>query len=152
MKEFFYYKKEYADEFNLPKGFSVKKYRPYKSLHNVIWHFLSKGNFFRYDLMDEEKKLVCVCHVIGRTFQFPFMDNKSLHIGPCYTLEKYRGKGYYPLLLKFIMGQSKNRTFYMIVDKKNIASIRGIEKAEFKKIGIGIRTKYKQYLITDYLE
>lgn len=56
----------------------------------------------------------------------------------CLTLEAFRGRGLYPGTLveiqKYLFGKGIKRVF-ICVDKDNIPSIRGIEKAGFKKAG-----------------
>lgn len=52
------------------------------------------------------------------------------------TKSQYRGKGYYPLLLRRMMLDFGNDNPYLIYAKKNnVASIRGIQKAGFQFIG-----------------
>lgn len=59
-------------------------------------------------------------------------------IGPCVTASSHRGRGIYPAMIRALcaeryrMGQ---RRAYMVVGEKNVASIRGIEKAGFHCIG-----------------
>lgn len=78
------------------------------------------------------------------------MDKDDYEIGPCFTYPQYRGNGIYPSVLRSICNSigNDNTTFYMIVDETNIASIKGIEKAGFKKCGIVKVTKItKRYLL-----
>ena len=62
----------------------------------------------------------------------------------------FRGMGYYPLLLKYIQNQYIDKDIYMIVDEENIPSIKGIEKAGFKKFGFGIK-EGKQFILKNYV-
>lgn len=56
---------------------------------------------------------------------------RGIHIGPCETIESERGKGFYPY-----------RVFYMIVDEKNISSIKGVEKVGFIPFGKGLKYRF----------
>ena len=54
----------------------------------------------------------------------------------CYTNKKFRGQGLYPSMLKYLKGYFKEKGFnkvYIYVEANNIPSIKGIEKAGFKK-------------------
>ena len=62
----------------------------------------------------------------------------------------YRGKGIYPMVLRYISNSigTDDTTFYMIVDAKNASSIRGVEKAGFKKCGVVKKMNFsKRYII-----
>ena len=79
----------------------------------------------------------------------------QLEIKYCLTLPEYRGQGIYPHVLRHIIrygSQNQYTEIFMAVDKNNIASIRGIEKAGFhivhrmkwiKVFGIQITSKYR---------
>ena len=82
-------------------------------------------------------ELVHTSYVIPKCFKFPFMGKWDYEIGPCFTYPKFRGKGVYPQMLKYISSNvgAENSIFYMIVDETNLPSIKGIEKAGFQKCG-----------------
>jgi predicted GNAT family acetyltransferase len=61
----------------------------------------------------------------------PWVAEDALEIGAVYTLPNYRGKGLYPFSLETLV-KNNDKTFFMIVESENIASIKGIEKAGFK--------------------
>jgi len=53
-------------------------------------------------------------------------------IGDCLTDDRYRGKGIYPEVIRYLGSKfSKERRVYILVAPDNIPSIRGIEKAGF---------------------
>ena len=59
-------------------------------------------------------------------------------IGPCVTVPRDRGRGIYPLMLSHICADWRQRgghRAYMVVNVNNVASIRGIEKAGFRRCG-----------------
>jgi RimJ/RimL family protein N-acetyltransferase len=57
-----------------------------------------------------------------------------LIIGNCFTDEEYRGKGIYPAVLKRIRTDFADRTLIVFVDPANTASVRGLEKAGFRRL------------------
>lgn len=64
-------------------------------------------------------------------------------VGGCITLEDYRGQGFYPFMLNTIGRryiELGNPNLFVIVDKSNLNSIRGIEKAGFEKVN-AVKTK-----------
>ena len=88
-------------------------------------------------------QLVHTSYVVPKCYKFPFLSKHDYEIGPCTTYPDYRGKGYYPLMLKYICSTvgTEKTIFYMIVDENNIASIKGIEKAGFQRCGSVRRTR-----------
>jgi hypothetical protein len=58
-------------------------------------------------------------------------------IGDCFTNPDYRGKSIYPFVISYISNkvliENKIMEVYIIVNSDNRSSIRGIEKAGFKK-------------------
>lgn len=63
---------------------------------------------------------------------------KGPAIGDCFTHFDYRGKSIYSFVLNYIakemLLENKSKELFIIVNSTNISSIRGIEKAGFKKI------------------
>lgn len=70
------------------------------------------------------------------------MPNNGLHLGLAYTIPEERGKGYYPLMLKYIQADLQNEDIYMIVNENNYSSIRGIEKAGFVQYSKGVKNRF----------
>lgn len=59
------------------------------------------------------------------------------HIATCYTAPDFRGNNIYPVVLQHILKYAANKNMsrvYISSAPKNVASIRGIEKAGFTKI------------------
>lgn len=57
-------------------------------------------------------------------------------IGDCFTDDRYRGLGIYPMVLRSIAkGHGEKVQVYVLVAPDNIPSIRGIEKAGFQFLG-----------------
>ncbi|MGB3182795.1 MAG: hypothetical protein WBB45_15500 [Cyclobacteriaceae bacterium] len=57
-------------------------------------------------------------------------------IGDCHTDDACRGKGIYPYMLTYIYKEllQSNKEVYILVSPENAPSIRGIEKAGFRKV------------------
>ena len=101
-------------------------------------------------VVSDGRDLIHTSYVIPKCSKFAFMNKDDYEIGPCFTYPQYRGKGIYPAVLQSICNDlgNDNTIFYMIVDEDNTASIKGIEKAGFKKFGIVKITKFtKRYLL-----
>lgn len=76
-------------------------------LHTAIWYIstrLNDGEYWFYELI-QDNCVVSYAEVCTGHWQFPFIgySKKKYHIGPCYTIPKARGNGYYPMLLNAIM-------------------------------------------------
>jgi ribosomal protein S18 acetylase RimI-like enzyme len=67
------------------------------------------------------------------------IDHKSAYIHYCVTTSDWRGKGIYPFVLseicRILDKQLERQSIFITVTGNNVASIRGILKAGFKKFG-----------------
>jgi RimJ/RimL family protein N-acetyltransferase len=65
-------------------------------------------------------------------------------IGDCYTHPDYRGKSIFPFVINYIAKEifleNKRTEVFIVVNKDNLNSIKGIEKAGFRKYA-SIQTK-----------
>ena len=106
---------------------------------NLIWFFITRGRICVYYCFDGQIK-VHQAYVMKKCFKFPFMKKGDIHIGPCATPEEYRGQGIYPAVIRKITEdfglQTDGKTGYMIVEESNLPSIKGVEKAGFRKCGV----------------
>ena len=131
----------------------VKRVRPaiFGSLHNLLWRLGSiNGCYWEYQLL-REGKVVSRAEVISWFPKFSFMPRQGIHIGPCRTETEERGRGYYPYLLSCIVGEQPESEYYMIVNDTNLPSIRGVEKAGFRRFAEGRKTRLGRYIITKEL-
>lgn len=121
-------------------------------LIRLYFIILSMGNLELYCIKNEEG-VVHVSYVITgglSGFKFRFMKNIDIEIGPCYTVNKHRGKNIYPYCLQNILKDKLNEknNAYMIIDNENYSSINGVKKINFIKCGDLIKTKWlKKYLL-----
>lgn len=122
----------------IPDGFSVikEKMKFNTSFHSFLWSLLKwKGFYFKYSLIDDCGNVVSYAEVINSCPLLRFLPQGAIHIGPCYTPPTFRGNGYYPCLIRYIAGSYKGINCFMFVHESNMASIRGIEKAGFVRVG-----------------
>lgn len=117
------------------------------SLVRLLFQLSTKGKAKIYYVADKND-LQHTSYVVPKCSKFPFLGENDYEIGPCFTYPAHRGKGIYPNVLRYIcdfVGNS-DTTFYMIVDEKNTASIKGIEKAGFKRCSVVEVSKFtKRY-------
>ncbi len=129
----------------LPKEFVVKIFKPniYAlqkhgrfSLIYVIWYLFTLGKYQIIYIYDKNN-IIHYSHIIPKFWKFQFMERDDLEIGPSWTHEEYRGQGIYPYVLNYIINKFEKNCidFYMIVNKTNIKSIKGIEKSGFLQVG-----------------
>lgn len=94
-----------------------------------------EGNTFilrKEGLLVHRSRIFFKSHLLSNFgFTKPF-----LTIGDCLTDDRYRGRGIYPAVIRYIGAKfSKEREVYVLVAPDNHASIRGIEKASFHLVG-----------------
>lgn len=118
--------KLYFDK-NIEKvSFRITLFRLYISL-------LSKGKTKIYFIIDKNNgRIIHSSCVIPRNFKYPFLKKGEYCIGNCKTEPEFRGRGIYPYVLKYIMGNNPNIIFKMIIREDNTSSINGVKKAGFE--------------------
>lgn len=143
------------DEVRIPDGFELDVVRPHSnSMHDILWNLFSFGKYREYRLFDGSNgKIASKAQVMPKIVIFRFMKKGGVHIGPCFTNPLYRGRGFYPMLLKKIIADYRSRTddFYIFCNEGNNASIRGIEKVGFKRFANGKKNKFGIYVIKEYI-
>ena len=152
---YIYYKHVNNTRFAIDGDFRVAVVNPWtKSRHSFLWKIMSiifaenmraGAKFCEYQLINKNNKVVSKAELVSWIPIFKFMPRKAYHIGPCFTVPKERGKGFYPYLLNCIIADNPTAEFYMIVDESNLSSIKGIQKAGFVEIGRGYKDKYGFY-------
>ena len=71
--------------------------------------------------------------ITPKNFRFPFMKEKDLQIGPCFTFPEFRGHGLYGQALKLIplLFIKQANIFWIYTTSTNIVSQYVIEKAGY---------------------
>ena len=103
----------------------------------MVMTFLFRGFsrvFVEYDYIVNQT-IVSKAVLISKVPLYKFLPSKGVHLCYCETIPEARGKGYYPQLLSYIQNDFRSDDLYMVVNEKNYASIRGIEKAGFERCG-----------------
>ena len=107
-----------------------------------------------YELL-KDGKMVSTAEVCTEHWQLPFMTilrgggKKDYHNRTLYDVPERTRKRLLPDVLQAIMNDlGTQNNYYMIVHETNTPSLRGIAKAGFSRIGVGVKNKYGQYIIT----
>jgi len=93
------------------------------------------NNKTEYKVYDNEKE-VHTSYLFNKVYLLKLLKKKGPVIGDCSTKVAYRGKSIYPHVINkiaFEVLQNKKQEVFMIVDKENASSIKGIEKSGFHK-------------------
>lgn len=125
----------------------------YKNIVFIILHKILCGKEFkRYGLFNKNGIEVSYCYQMTKNLRFPYMEKNTLQFGPCFTQKEYRGNGFYPLMLNYLMCKQVDmyKVFYIFCCDDNTALMRGISKAGFSLFGKG-KKKFCKYIITEYL-
>lgn len=79
------------------------------------------------------KKIIHACYLFRHVFINYLLGYSGYHvIGDCFTLPEYRGRGLYPNMLQKI-ATDIDKKIVIYVASNNYSSIKGIEKAGFKR-------------------
>lgn len=126
------------------KPFYVEKKRaPCKSFTNLFWHIFSGFTYYKYAIIDEESgDEIAHTHISKNLphFDFIYRLGGGYHIGPDFTHPKYRGRGFHPYILTYVIKDIlKSEPYiyiYICVSQENTSSIKGIERAGFFFTGL----------------
>ena len=102
---------------------------------SLYWNLITLGKCRAFIIRDHSGNVIHYSFLIKYCWKFPFMKKGDFEIGPCATVEEWRGKGIYPYVLSHICKKelTKENVGYMIIEEKNISSIKGVEKVGFEK-------------------
>ena len=100
----------------------------------LMWNVACMGRIKAYSLYKGDDLVHC-SYVVRGKFKFPFLEKNDIEIGPSWTKEAFRGRGYYPYALSRIIENELHDggTAYMIVNNENVSSQHGIAKVGFRK-------------------
>jgi RimJ/RimL family protein N-acetyltransferase len=82
-------------------------------------------------------KVVHKSYLFSKVFLLKSIKKSGPVIGDCVTVKSHRGQSIYPYVINKIAKEvleKDKKTVYIIVDKNNLSSIKGIEKAGFSKL------------------
>lgn len=147
---------KYRIEIFEPSFLKLQQHKRFSLMH-WTWYIFTRGTYKIIYIFDDNK-IIHYTHAIPKFWKFRFMEHNDIEIGPCWTDESYRGEGIYPFVIEFVVNFLKNSydSFFMMVSENNTASIQGIEKAGFHRIGeihksrfLGIYEKVEEYEINE---
>jgi hypothetical protein len=123
----------------------IKKHRGplFESFGNIFWHITSGFSFYRWSILDQTTgEELAYSHTSYRLWHFLFIkqlckEGNGYFVGPDATIPPERKKGLHPYLLWTILSslQKEGRPLYGRVAMHNTASIKGLEKAGFRRVG-----------------
>lgn len=133
------------------RGVALPSERITRKQSLLRWYFwlITRGRYHIHFLC-LDGRVIHSAFVIPRCSKFPFLGEGDFEIGPCHTDPAYRRKGCYQFMLAAVTSHPMYRDagFYMIVSPNNRASVRGIEKADFEKLGV-VRKKGLKYSLAE---
>lgn len=98
-----------------------------------------------------EDKIIHQSTLFKSIFLLQLIQKKGPAIGECFTKEEFKGKSIYPFVINHIAREEilkNNQTeVFIIVNRDNSSSIRGIEKAGFR---IHTKIKANRFLFFHY--
>lgn len=74
----------------------------------LIWNLIALGRCWLFRVRNTAGNLVHQSMLIGWNPKFSFLKKNEYEIGPCYTIEEYRGLGIYPYVLQQITAFNPN--------------------------------------------
>ena len=106
----------------------------------IMWNVMCLGKVKVYCLV-ANNKIVHKSYVVRGRWKFRYLGRYDIEIGPCWTDERWRGRGYYPYVLSIILSNELNERgkAYISVAEDNAASIRGITKVGFRKTNLVVQ-------------
>lgn len=122
-----------SPELAVDEGVTIVKRKPCSTLHDWFWRVLSGGRLERYEV-HSEGKIVSWVYCVGRVYQFTFMGRGDVYIGPAFTLNEYRGRGYYKMLMARAMDEHPESVCWGMVSENNDPSWRAVEAVGFRRV------------------
>lgn len=96
---------------------------------------IDRQSYFKAYAVFDENKLAHVSFVFKNNLLAKQLGFKqALTIGECVTNANYRGQGIYPTILQQIRSDLSHNILIVFVHPSNLSSIKGIEKAGFKRL------------------
>lgn len=118
----------------------------YENFPYVVDKTKVSSNRTRYSISKEDLT-IHESYLYQRIFLLRLLKISNPVIGNCYTDIRYRGHSIYPYVINHIANEVikvAKRDVYIIVNSNNLNSIKGIEKAGFKKYA---EIKAKRWLV-----
>ena len=148
---YWFYKNEKINLVEIDDKFSFNFFKPTifnLRLHQgsvllyLFWYIFSFGKYQIFYIIDKRNnKVAHYSNILPKIFKYSFMKKNELFITNCYTDPEFRGCRLYPFALSFIAKSLKDYVIWGGVRNNNIASIKGLERAGFKKVANVSKTR-----------
>ena len=101
----------------------------------LFWYLFTFGRYRVFYVVERKtNKIAHFSNIIPKIFKYSFMKKEDLFIVNCYTDPLFRGCRLYPFALSYIAKSLGNQVIWGGVRIDNVPSIKGLEKAGFKKV------------------
>lgn len=113
-------------------------YKPFNAVppnYKIDKSILSKDKTCYF--IKDSNRIVHKSYLFSKVFLLKSIKKRGPVIGDCSTVESHRGQSIYPYVINSIakdLFNNESEAVFIIVDKNNISSIKGIEKAGFSKL------------------
>ena len=125
-----------------PTIFNLKLHKGSVTLY-LFWYIFSLGRYRIFYIVDKSSNTVAhYSHILPKIFKYSFMKKNELFISNCYTSSNFRGFRLYPFALYFIGKSFTNYIVWGGVRENNIPSIKGLDRAGYKKVSVGYKSKF----------
>ena len=148
---YYYYNLEKLKKIELKGNYSLRLFKPtlfQLKLHNgsvllyLFWYIFSLGRYQIFYLFEKEtNKIAHYSNILPKIFKYSFMTKGDLYIVNCFTHKDFRGYGLYPFALSYLASSLNSDVIWGGVREGNIASIKGLERAGYKKVGEGYKSR-----------
>lgn len=114
---------------------TIQDYKEFENLNYKIEKRIISKNKKQFFIIDNDK-VIHKSNLFKKVFLLKIIHKKGPVIGDCMTINEYKGKSIYPFVINYIAYQelvhNNKKEIFVIVNKENISSIKGIEKAGYK--------------------
>lgn len=149
---YFFYKKdkinrvEIEDRFRsfffYPRLFKLKLH-PGSFFLYLFWFVFSFGRYRIFYIVDEKSGVIAhYSNILPKIFKYAFMNKDDWYIANCYTDSKFRGCRLYSFALYDIANKMKGTNIWGGTRDNNIPSIKGLDRAGYKKVSRGYKTNF----------
>tara|TARA_B110000495_G_scaffold149343_1_gene132210 strand:- start:15 stop:533 length:519 start_codon:yes stop_codon:yes gene_type:complete len=150
-KIYHYYNLDKLKKIEVKGNYNLKLFKPTLfnlTLHNgsvllyLFWYVFSLGGYQIFYLFEKEtNRIAHYSNVLPKIFKYSFMNKGDLYIANCFTYKDFRGCSLYPFALSYLGGRLNSNVIWGGVSEDNIPSIKGLERAGYKKVAEGYKSR-----------
>lgn len=118
--------------------YQMRNYKPFNDVdinYKVDKSVINAGKTC-YFIKDSDR-IIHKSYLFAKVFLLKSINKIGPVIGDCVTVKSHRGQSIYPFVINGIAKEiieNENKPVFIIVDRENLSSIKGIEKAGFSKL------------------